>query len=115
MLPAGMKSRLASFQSHSMSHTACSALSENELKDEMLKSKKIIEDCTGRKVNSFCYPYGSTKSINSLSVEVASRYFDFATTLIKGRLKKSNLHYLPRIDFYQENKTSFVRLKVVLS
>ena len=78
-------------------------------------SKASIEQCTGKKVNSFCYPYGAEISISSLSTEMASKYFESATTLIRGRLKNSNLYFLPRIDFYQENKTSFVRLKVVLS
>ena len=81
----------------------------------MIESKNAIEECTGKKVNSFCYPYGAAKSINSPAVEIASKYFDSATTLIRGRLKKSDLYYLPRIDFYEENKTSFVRLKVALS
>tara|TARA_B100000029_G_scaffold511025_1_gene603949 strand:+ start:1962 stop:2897 length:936 start_codon:yes stop_codon:yes gene_type:complete len=109
------KNSLSSFQSHSVSHTACSSLSEKELKNEMLTSKKTIEDFTGRKVNSFCYPYGSKRSISDLSVQVASKYFETATTLIRGRLKNSNLHYLPRIDLYEEHPISFVRLKVALS
>ena len=109
------KNQLSSFQSHSVSHTAVSALSEEEIKIEMIESKNAIEECTGKKVNSFCYPYGAAKSINSPAVEIASKYFDSATTLIRGRLKKSDLYYLPRIDFYEENKTSFVRLKVALS
>ena len=110
------KNELASFQSHSLSHTACSGLSEQELENEMLKSKRIIEDCTGKNVNSFCYPYGAPKSISKLSLEIASKYFDHATTLIKGRLNQnSNLHYLPRIDLYQHHKVSFARMKVALS
>ena len=109
------KNQLSSFQSHSVSHTAVSALSEEEIKNEMIESKDAIEQCTGKKVNSFCYPYGAAKSINKLSVQLASKYFDSATTLIRGRLKESNLYYLPRIDFYEENKISFVRLKVALS
>ena len=110
------KNELASFQSHSLSHTACSGLSEQELENEMLNSKRIIEDCTGKNVNSFCYPYGAPKSISKLSLEIASKYFDHATTLIKGRLNQnSNLHYLPRIDLYQHHKVSFARMKVALS
>ena len=110
------KNELASFQSHSLSHAACSGLSKQELENEMLTSKRIIEDCTGKNVNSFCYPYGAPKSISKLSVEIASKYFDHATTLIKGRLnKKSNLHYLPRIDLYPDQNVAFARMKVALS
>tara|TARA_Y100000031_G_scaffold151992_2_gene194275 strand:+ start:293 stop:1228 length:936 start_codon:yes stop_codon:yes gene_type:complete len=109
------KNSLSSFQSHGVTHTACSSLSEEKLKDEMSASKKIIEDCTGKRVNSFCYPYGSAKSISKLSVEIASKYFESATTLIRGRLKNSNLYYLPRIDLYQEHSVSLARIKVSLS
>ena len=109
------KNSLSSFQSHGVTHTACSSLTEEKLKQEMSKSKTIIENCTGKRVNSFCYPYGSVNSINELSIKVASSYFESATTLIRGRIKNSNLHYLPRIDLYQENPISFVRLKVALS
>ena len=109
------KNYLSSFQSHGLSHTAVSAMSEKEIKSEMVESKNAIEECTGKKVNSFCYPYGAARSINKLSVEIASKYFDSATTLIRGRLKKNNLYYLPRIDLYEENETSLVRLKVAIS
>ena len=53
------KDPISSFQSHGVSHTACSALSEIKLKLEIKKSKKIIEDHIGDRVTSFCYPYGS--------------------------------------------------------
>lgn len=108
------KNPLVSFQSHGLSHTACSALNENDLRREMLESKKIIEESTNKRVNSFCYPYGEKRSISKLSIEIASKYFETATTLISGKINKNNLHYLPRIGFYQENKNSFVRLKVIL-
>lgn len=110
------KNELSSFQSHGVTHTASSALSYKDLENEMIKSKELIEDCTGQKVNSFCYPYGSRRSINNLSIDLASRHFDYSTTLLKGRLKPNlNLHYLPRIDLYEENYNSFVKMKVLLS
>ena len=109
------KNQISSFQSHGVSHTACSALSNQDLAYEMKESKRILEDCTGRKVNGFCYPYGANVSINKASVEFATKYFDHATTLIKGRLKRCNPYFLPRIDLYQENTVPFTKLKIILS
>lgn len=110
------KNELSSFQSHGVTHTSSSALSNKDLESEMIKSKELIEDCTGQKVNSFCYPYGSKRSINNLSINLASRHFDYSTTLLKGRLRPNlNLHFLPRIDLYEENSNSFVKMKILLS
>ena len=52
------KNNLISFQSHGVTHSAVSSLSEKEIEFEMTKSKKIIESHTNKKVHSFCYPYG---------------------------------------------------------
>ena len=60
------KNPIISFQSHSVTHTAVSSLNENEIEDEMIKSKEIIEQHTGLKVHSFCYPYGNEKSISTI-------------------------------------------------
>ena len=91
-------------------------MTENELKNEMLISKKKIQDNTQKEVTGFCYPYGYAISIGQMSIEVASNYFDHATTLIKGRLNKnSNIYYLPRIDLYEENSCSLVKMKIAIS
>ena len=92
-----------------------SGLSENEIEDEMIKSKEIIEQHTGRKVHSFCYPYGGATSIGEYAPKMAAKYYDSAVTLMRGRLKKNNPFYLPRIDLYEEDSVGFIRLKVILS
>ena len=108
------KNSMISFQSHSLTHTAVSSLNEDEIKKEMLESKEIIGQHTGKKVHSFCYPYGGKKSIGNLAPKIAEKYFESATTLIKGRLKKSNPFYLPRIDLYENDNEEAVRLKTLL-
>ncbi len=104
-----------SFQSHSVSHTAVSSLTEKELQHEMSKSKELIEQHTNKKVHSFCYPYGNEKSIGKLAPKIAAKYFDSGTTLIRGRIKNSDPFYLPRIDLYENDSPNTVRLKVVLN
>ncbi len=109
------KNPIISFQSHSVTHTAVSSLSENEIEDEMIKSKEIIEQHTGLKVHSFCYPYGAEKSIGVHAPKIAAKHYNSAVTLMRGRLKKNNPYYLPRIDFYNGDSPGFVRLKVILN
>ena len=109
------KNPIISFQSHSVTHTAVSSLSENEIEDEMIKSKEIIEQHTERKVHSFCYPYGAEKSIGTYAPKIAAKHYNSAVTLMRGRLKKNNPFYLPRIDLYNGDSPGFVRLKVILN
>ena len=109
------KNPIISFQSHGVTHTAVSSLSENEIEDEMIKSKEIIEQHTERKVHSFCYPYGAEKSIGAYAPKIAAKHYNSAVTLMRGRLKKNNPFYLPRIDLYNGDSPGFVRLKLILN
>jgi peptidoglycan/xylan/chitin deacetylase (PgdA/CDA1 family) len=106
---------LLSFQSHGITHTAVSVLSESEIEYEMVKSKNIIEQHTEKRVTSFCYPYGAEKTIGELAQKIANKHYNFAVTLIRGRLRKSNIFYLPRIDIYEGDTDSIVRLKTTIS
>tara|TARA_A100001011_G_C14234291_1_gene810276 strand:+ start:111 stop:764 length:654 start_codon:yes stop_codon:yes gene_type:complete len=108
------KNSIISFQSHGLTHTAVSSLNADEIEKEMLKSKDIIYQYTERKIHSFCYPYGGRKSIGDLAPKIAEKYFESATTLIKGRLNNSNPFYLPRIDLYKNDNKEIVRLKTLL-
>ncbi len=108
------KNTAISFQSHSVTHSALSGLSEKEIEYEMIKSKEMIESHTNRKVHSFCYPYGEKKSIGEIAPRIAAKHFSSAVTLLRGRLEKNNPFYLPRIGLYSEDTSSFVRLKAVL-
>ncbi len=44
--------------SHTMTHPRLSKLSPDDLKRELVDSKKLLEDIIGREVTSFSYPYG---------------------------------------------------------
>ena len=106
---------MISFQSHGVSHTALSSLNNIEIENEMIKSKQIIEEHTNIKVNSFCYPYGNEIAIGNSAPKIAANHYDYAVTLIKGRLRKSDIFYLPRIDLYSSNSNEIVKLKVISS
>lgn len=46
------------FESHACGHRYLSQLSDDEIKRELLESKQVIEEKTGRSVEFFCHPYG---------------------------------------------------------
>lgn len=51
-----------SFGSHSVTHQIMTAFSENEVKHEMLFSKKIIEEKLKRECTAFAYPFGCSNA-----------------------------------------------------
>ena len=46
------------FESHGCGHRYLSQLSDAEIKKELMESKRVIEEKTGRAVEFFCHPYG---------------------------------------------------------
>lgn len=53
--------------SHGKSHRYLPSLKDEEVRDEVENSKKFLEDLTGERTLSFCYPYGkSSKRILEL-------------------------------------------------
>ena len=55
--------------SHGWSHRPLTSLSIDESRAELANSKKLLEDITGRRVESISYPFGR---VNSLITEIAS-------------------------------------------
>jgi len=53
-------SGLISFQSHSVNHLNLTALSDEQLKFQLIESKKVLEAQLGKAVNTFAYPYGAS-------------------------------------------------------
>lgn len=47
------------FGSHTLTHPNLTLLNKDELKREVLDSRKILEKILGREIRSFAYPYGS--------------------------------------------------------
>ena len=49
----------ATIGSHGFSHTRLTELDANALRDELVTSKRFLEDVTGREINSLSYPHGA--------------------------------------------------------
>ena len=46
------------FGSHSNTHPRLSSLSESKQRDQIFRSKAVLEDLLAEQVRHFCYPYG---------------------------------------------------------
>src|SRR5690606_23028388 len=55
--------------SHTMTHRSLTGLSARELAEELVGSKKAIEDITGRAVTSFAYPFGTLRDFGPREAE----------------------------------------------
>jgi peptidoglycan/xylan/chitin deacetylase (PgdA/CDA1 family) len=113
-LTAFSRNELIRFESHGVSHTAMSALSEPDLESELRQSKKVISEHTGRECRHFAYPFGSSASIGSVSPAVAARYYESAVTMSLGSVDHANPWLTPRIPLYPENTDKLANFKVLL-
>ena len=105
---------LIGFESHGVTHTAMSALSEEQIDFEMSISKDIVSEHTGRPCRHFCYPFGSPLSIGGIAPKVAQRYYDSAATMTLGPVAHADALLLPRIPLYPKNSLLIAWLKVLL-
>ncbi|MFH0864494.1 MAG: polysaccharide deacetylase family protein [Candidatus Gottesmanbacteria bacterium] len=62
-------SGLITLGDHTLDHKSLSSLSADQIKNEVVNSKSILESQLGMSVNVFCYPYGgyNQATVNSLS------------------------------------------------
>jgi peptidoglycan/xylan/chitin deacetylase (PgdA/CDA1 family) len=102
------------FGSHGISHTALSALSNEEVIDEALNSQKIIAEHTNKPCEHFCYPYGGIESIGSMAPEIIRKIYKSAVTMKRGRLNNKDLLKLPRIPIHFHDSINETRLKIII-
>lgn len=102
MTPAQLRDlsdRGAVIGSHSMTHRSMASLSRAELMSELMTSKKVLEDITGKRVISFAYPFGTLRDFNQpVADAMREAGYDFALTSQHGPvLAGQDPMMLPRI------------------
>jgi peptidoglycan/xylan/chitin deacetylase (PgdA/CDA1 family) len=60
-----LSERGAEIGSHSMAHRSMTSLSPQDLMQDLVQSKKRLEDITGKAVSSFAYPFGTLRDFNA--------------------------------------------------
>lgn len=77
-----------SIGSHSHTHRSLGALSSEDARLEMIKSKEIIEDKLGTSVRSFAYPFGTTGDFDERTDEMlADVGYSLAFNSIHGAIR----------------------------
>jgi peptidoglycan/xylan/chitin deacetylase (PgdA/CDA1 family) len=109
------KSGLIRFESHGETHSAMSALTEDQVNFELKHSRDVITEHAGRECRHLAYPFGGPESIGSVAPSIARRYYDSATTMSLGRADGADPWRLPRIPLYQETCKASARLKLLLN
>jgi peptidoglycan/xylan/chitin deacetylase (PgdA/CDA1 family) len=81
------------FGSHSCSHKKATELSEPEMLEDAINSRKILESRLGLPVSGYCYPYACADSNSRRIVEQAG--YKFA---VGGLGDRDDAFYIPRIE-----------------
>jgi peptidoglycan/xylan/chitin deacetylase (PgdA/CDA1 family) len=106
---------LIRFESHGVTHTAMSALTEDELVFEMKHSRDVVSERCGSACRHLAYPFGSPLSIGARAAAMASRFYDSAVTMSAGGAGDGALPWLlPRIPLYASNSKMAAWLKTHL-
>jgi len=105
-----------SFQSHTHDHQSIISQLDRNIEKQYKKSKYILENLTQKQVNHLCYPYGLKEDIGLNGLEISKKYFLSAVTMNRGLVNhKSDLHFLPRISFYDKDNTLSMIAKIISS
>jgi peptidoglycan/xylan/chitin deacetylase (PgdA/CDA1 family) len=91
---------------HTITHRKLTTLSPDDACNEILFSKRHLEDRLGIPVTSFAYPFGD---FNGASAELVNQYFQAGCTVDFGMAKSTHVRArLPRYDvFYLRNPAVF--------
>ena len=84
---------------HTVTHPQLSSLAPGEQEQEIKTSKRQLEELTGRRIETFAYPYGGTKDYTRRSADlVRNAGFSLACSNFPGIVwRTTNKFELPRI------------------
>ncbi|MEZ5914263.1 MAG: polysaccharide deacetylase family protein [Parvularculaceae bacterium] len=86
------------FQSHACSHQKLTALGDDELENELVASRKTLEDRLSCEVSFFAPPYGDS---NARVRDAIARHYDLSLGVNLNKARRTAPKYdLPRIDMH---------------
>ena len=97
--------------SHSMDHLDLPKLNNEEKINQIVNSKKFLNDMLNINTETFAYPYGS---YDIESNDIVKRYYEFAVTTRRSRYikEKFNNELLPRIPISKNDNLLKFFLKI---
>lgn len=105
---------LVDFGSHTIDHVSMRNLSRDEMKRQVVDSKKQLEDLFGFRIYMFAYPYGRLGNVSRLSRKILSESgYEIAVTARWGTLQShQNILDLKRIFVDEEDDNEDIRAKI---
>lgn len=90
------QSPLIEFGSHTITHSILTKESDEELERQLSDSKKMIEELTGKRVDSIAYPTGA---YNNKVMETVKKHYKYAISIKEGKEnpKELNTYELKRL------------------
>jgi len=103
-----------SFGAHTMSHPAVSQLDPSEFDEELLRSKRLLEERLGVPVFDFAYPFGKPADQSSVAEEfLAHSGYRSAVTTVEGyNLSTTNPFRLRRIQIDENDSMASFALNL---
>lgn len=102
------ESGLIEFGGHTLTHPSMVKLSDEDLKKEIERNKRDIEDIIGEKLVSFAYPYGHNSKRVQKAVEVAGYRYAVSTDSGTGFID-DNLYDIRRTAIDKTSLMDFLR------
>tara|TARA_B100000686_G_C16749580_1_gene951625 strand:- start:659 stop:1606 length:948 start_codon:yes stop_codon:yes gene_type:complete len=104
---------LITIGAHTHNHLSLKNLKKNDCIKEIKKSKEILENLTGRKIDHFSYPYGTKGDARKREFKIVEELgFKSAVTTSVGKISKKNLFNLPRIHINENTNERNLKLKL---
>lgn len=96
---------LVTLSAHTLNHYVLSSLGDEEVRYEILESKRVLEAKLGKQIDHFAYPFGNRREAEAREFHIAAECgFKTAMTTRVGSIfpaHGSHLMTLPRYDFAQ--------------
>lgn len=99
--------------SHGALHLNYAQTSDEEVRQDLIRSRERLQDLTGQTVNHFCYPFGAFESQHMAMVHAAG--YETATTTQRGRVSLRSgpeLLALPRVPVLLRTSLPVFALKL---
>ena len=91
---------LCTVGSHGCKHQFYSSLSKDEIAEELLSSKRTLENLLNQDVELFAFPYGSFYASGFCNKKKVKDYYKYGFSTVASPISKPNLlplYFLPRI------------------
>ena len=102
------KSNLCTIGAHTVSHPKLRTITARKSKSEIMKSKLILEEILGHRVDFMAYPYGNVSAVGIREIKYAKQCgYNMAFSTIQIPVTKAclkNPYFIPRVNINEKSK-----------